>query len=118
MNGKENDFLPIKSIEDDVGSGAEFDHPFSEFRWEVFEWTTDFRVAGEGFHAFALGFDGPLCSIGALGMERIMQPGNIAQGVQRPLQTWHSGASESSPFSNRASQASASSAVTCRPVAW
>ncbi len=49
--------------------------------------------------------------------QKSMEAGDIFERCRRPYQPWHLGGCTSSPASSRANHVSASSAVTCKPVA-
>src|SRR5258708_10090058 len=104
-------------IQVDVSSLSEFNHPLAELRRHFFDRAANFRVLAECFQALPDGLDGALCGVPALGSQK-METRHVQQGRSRPPQTRHLGGAASLPASSLASQASASSAVTCSPVVW
>ena len=111
LNGQKNDFLPVKAIQDDLGSSAELNHPFAKFFWQVLDGASHLRMFAEQLDSLPDCLDGAHGRAPALGSQRIVQPDHIEQALRCPLQAWHSGASEPSPASSLASHALASSRI-------
>ena len=116
-HGQDEDRAPIKPIERYVAGVSEIDQPFSEFRVEVFDRAAELRLVSKDLHASPDKLHSPLSSSRTLRREEAIKPLDIRQRRRRPDQAWQSGGFKSSPTSSLASQASASSAVRCRPFA-
>jgi hypothetical protein len=112
-----HNLFPVVVIQGDVGPLPEFNHPLAELWWQLFDRPANLRMLAERFHTLPDGIDGALCSIPALGSQKLMETGHIQQGWLGPPYTWHLGITARLPASSLASQASASPAVMCRPVA-
>src|SRR5271155_5395711 len=117
-NRQYHDLFSVVVIQGDVGPAPKFNHPLPELRRHFLDWATNFRMLTERFHALPDRLDGTLGSVATLGSQKGMETGHIEQRGLRPYQSRHFGGAASLPASSFASQASACSAVACRPVVW
>src|SRR5579863_9848921 len=109
---KYHDLLSVEMIQDNISAAAEFDDPFAEFERQFVDGAADPGTFSEDPDTLPNGLDRAFGRVAAFGRQKIVQTAHIPQRSFRPFQTWHAGASASSPASSFASQASASSAVT------
>src|SRR5579859_4185890 len=110
-DSKKHDFLTVVPIKNNVCALSELDHPFTELGRQFVNRATNLGVVAENLHSLPDSFDRAPCCFAALCGEKIVKAKNVALGMLGPLQTWHSGASASSPASSLANQESASTAV-------
>ena len=115
-HGQQRHRLAVETIQDDIAAVSKVDELFPISGVHIFRWTADVRRYRQNLYSFPDHGDCALRCIGILGQQPAMEPINIIQCVRRPDQTWHLGGSAFSPASSFASQASASSSVTCKPV--
>ena len=117
MADRQDDHLfPVVMIQSDIGSLPEFNHLLAKLGWQLFDRTANLRVLAERSHTAPDHLDGSLGGSWTLGSKKLMEAGDIQQGGRGPSQMWHLGIAARLPASSLASHASASLAVTCRPV--
>ncbi len=115
-DSKNNDLFSVVVIQGDIGPLAKLNYPFAKLWRQLFDRTSNLRVFAERFHAVPDRLDGVPRGIPAFRSQKTMQAGQVLQSRLGPPQTWHLGMAARLPASSLASQTSASSAVTCRPV--
>jgi hypothetical protein len=62
----------------------EFNHPLAKLRRQIFDGTANLRVLAESFHTLPDRLDGALCSLPALGSQKLVETGHIQQGRWGP----------------------------------
>lgn len=115
-NGEDGDLVAVDAVQDDIAAVAEVDQLLSIFWVHILDRSADAGVLPEDLNARSDRGYGPLGRVGIFEDQEAVEPLNVGQGMRRPDQPWHVGTSASSPASSLASQASASSIVTCSPV--
>ena len=108
--------VTVHPVEDGIAAVSKRDQPLPECRVHLVGRSAYARMRRHNLHSFP---DRPH-STGrcdrVLRRKEPIAPLDAKQGLRRPDQLWHSGGSTSCPASSCASQVSASSWVTCRPV--
>ena len=91
-------------------------YPFTEAGWHLFDRAAKLRLSLQDADAAPNCLNSAFRCIEAGRCEKVPEPRDIEESGLGPSQRWHSGGAAFSPASSCASQASASSAVTCSPV--
>lgn len=107
----------VKSVEHDVAAFAEADRPNAVFRVRLREGAPKTGLGFQNTNLAAYRANGTPCRVGILRCQESIQALHVGQRRTGPDQPWHSGGSALLPVSNCASHASASSPLTCWPVA-